>query len=62
MKNEFGYAHWLGEEDYLSCQAGLFWTSSLTEFSANGGMCIGTCRCAWARMNFTIILPSTQDS
>ena len=38
MKNEFGYGHWLGEEDCLSCQGGLFWASSLTEFSANGGV------------------------
>ena len=41
MVNEFGYGHWLGEEDCLSCQGGLFWASSPTEFSANGGIAQG---------------------
>ena len=40
MKYEFGYVHWLGEKDCLSCQGGLIWASSPTEFSANGGMCL----------------------
>ena len=38
MKNEFGYVSWLIEEDSLSCQGGLFWASSPTEFSANGSL------------------------
>ena len=42
---------------YLGCQIGLFSGSSLSEFRANGGMCIGKCRCACARRNFTIIFP-----
>ena len=35
MKIEFGYIHWLGEEDSLHCQGALFSASSPTEFSAN---------------------------
>ena len=32
MKNEFGYVHWLGEEDSLHCHRELFSVSSPTEF------------------------------
>ena len=59
MKNEFGYVHWLGEEDCLSCQGALFWASSPTDFSANGS--IGICRCACARRNFTMDQLTADD-
>ena len=43
-------------------RGGLFWASSPTEFSANGGMSIGICRCACARRNFTMDQLKTADT
>ena len=38
METKIGQVHWLGEEDYLCCQGGLFLDSSPMEFSANGSL------------------------